>query len=222
MRLLLIDTCGDNASLALAQNGEVLRERTLPARTASAHLVSAIHEELGALAWPLRSLQGVCVVNGPGSFTGVRVGLAAAKGLCEVAHLRLLTLSRLEVLLEAGNAHGSELAVLDAGRGEFYVRFADGAAEELLSHQELLTLIAERVVPRILFAEQKSLASLGCLPAVCICLSAAHAMRLAMMRQQAAPDDVAATDANYVRDARALYAHKKVLESRSTEAVERS
>src|ERR1700749_3687735 len=126
MRLLLLDTCGETGSLALAEEGTVLRERVLPERAASAQLVQAIREELESLSWLLRSLDAVGVVNGPGSFTGVRVGLAAAKGLCEVAGLRLVTISRLAVLLSKGRSANDEIAALDAGRGEFYVRAADG------------------------------------------------------------------------------------------------
>ena len=153
MRLLLLDTCGDNASLALAEAGRVLRERTLPPRAASAQLIAAIREELSTLGWPLASLHAVGVVSGPGSFTGVRVGLAAAKGLCEVGGLRMAAVSRLAVLLDAAGGHTSDLAVLDAGRGEFYVR--SGEAEALLTHEELTVLAGRAAASRVLVAEEK-------------------------------------------------------------------
>ena len=183
----------------------MLRERTLPARTASARLVGAIREELDALAWPLRTLDAVSVVNGPGSFTGVRVGLAAAKGLCEVAGLRLVTLSRLEVLLGAANAEGRRLAVLDAGRGEFYVRSSDRSEEVLLSPEQLLALAGDGSDARVLIAEEKLLAVLEPLHPQWITLSAAHALTLTTRRLDLPREDVATADANYVRHARALY-----------------
>src|SRR5579875_3740092 len=122
MRLLLLDTCGENASIALAENGSVLHQTVLPPRAASAQLMRTIRSEMDVLQWPLRSLRGVGVVSGPGSFTGVRVGLAAAKGICEVTGLPLAAVSRLALLLAAGGEPADDLGVLDAGRGGCYVR----------------------------------------------------------------------------------------------------
>ena len=201
MRLLLLDTCGDNGSLALAESGDVVRERMLLPRAASAQLVGTIRDELGALDWPLRTLDAVCVVSGPGSFTGVRVGLAAAKGMCEVAGLALVTLSRLEVLLHASRGT-KDVAVLDAGRGEFYVRSAE-QDERLLGHEQLLELAAGR---RVVVAEDKLLCTLQALQPTLVPLSAAHALPLSGIRIRQGSDNVESADANYVRTARALYA----------------
>jgi tRNA threonylcarbamoyladenosine biosynthesis protein TsaB len=76
---------------------------------------------LGSSGIGLRELGGVGVVSGPGSFTGVRTGLAMAKGLCVVAGLPLASVSRLEVLAQAADLREG-FAVLDAGRGSLYVR----------------------------------------------------------------------------------------------------
>src|SRR5438094_5441965 len=80
--LLLIDTCGEHGSLALFRGEALASEVFLPERTASAGLLGAIREVLGAGGLRLRDLAGVGVVNGPGSFTGLRVGLAVVQGLC--------------------------------------------------------------------------------------------------------------------------------------------
>ena len=202
MRLLLIDTCGENGSLALAENDTVLRERALAARAASAHLVGAIRQELAELSWPLRTLHAVCVVNGPGSFTGVRVGLAAGKGLCDVAGVRLVTLSRLKVLLRAGGIDADAWAVLDAGREEFYVHSGKEVQERLLGRDELLRVAAGKPV---LIAEERLLARLDTLACTLVGLSAANALPLALERLQQGSDSVETTDASYVREARALY-----------------
>ncbi len=214
MRLLLIDTCGETGSSALAENGEVLREHTFEPRAASAELVPAIRKRLAELGWALRTLDAVCVVNGPGSFTGVRVGLAAAKGLCEVAGLRLVTLSRLEVLLAAGGTAANALAVLDAGRGEFYVRLAkDGSGEVLWSRGELESAAKNA---RLLVAEERLLSSLQPLEPAFVPLSAAAALGLAAERlARGGGDSVGEADANYVRSARTLYgAGKSALQER--------
>jgi tRNA threonylcarbamoyladenosine biosynthesis protein TsaB len=60
------------------------------------------------------------VASGPGSFTGLRVGLAAIKGLAEILGKPIATVSLLEVLAMAGASEGRVVAVLDAGRGEVY------------------------------------------------------------------------------------------------------
>ena len=67
-------------------------------------------------------VEGFAVVSGPGSFTGLRVGLATIKGLCEVLRKPLATVSMLEALaLTYGRTGQTATVALDAGRGEVYV-----------------------------------------------------------------------------------------------------
>ena len=61
------------------------------------------------------------MISGPGSFTGLREGLAAITALAEVLQKPIVAVSLLEVLAFASDANGSVLAVLDAGRGEVYM-----------------------------------------------------------------------------------------------------
>src|ERR1700748_3656535 len=84
-KILLIDTCGENAGVAVCRGGAVLGSELLPERGASAGIVAAVRRLLTAQGWKIAELDGIGVVNGPGSFTGVRAGVAAAKGLCEAA-----------------------------------------------------------------------------------------------------------------------------------------
>ena len=128
MKILLIDTCGATGSVALADTDSesvVVASATLPGRTASERLVPAIKDLAARGGIGLPSLDAVAVVHGPGSFTGVRVGLSAAKGLCEALGLSLVAISRLAVLAHlAQAAAGTRIyTLLDAGRGEFYVAF---------------------------------------------------------------------------------------------------
>ena len=82
--------------------------------------MAAIAEILHEAAITIQQLSAIAVVTGPGSFTGVRIGLAAAKGLAEATGLPLIALSRLAIL--AAQAGGSETqAWLDAGRSDVYV-----------------------------------------------------------------------------------------------------
>lgn len=121
--VLGIDTCGPAGSVALARVAgdrlDVLGREALEGRTYSATLVAAVGELLRAHSVGLGAVGCLVVVNGPGSFTGVRVGLSAAKGLAEGADLRVVAVSRLEVL--AAKA-GVPDAALDAHRHEVFIR----------------------------------------------------------------------------------------------------
>jgi len=121
--VLGIDTCGPAGSVALARLSadrvEVLGQTALEGRTYSAALVASIDGLLKEHGLALRQIGCVAVVSGPGSFTGVRVGLSAAKGLAEGAGLPVVAVSRLEVLSAPS---GVENAALDAHRHEAFLR----------------------------------------------------------------------------------------------------
>lgn len=128
-RLLLLDTCGSEASVALAVGPNVIEEVTFPGRSASERLIEVIDRLLRAHAWQLRDLSALTVTRGPGSFTGVRVGLAAAKALAEASALPLVAVSRLAVL--AARIFHDGLSVLEAGRGElFWARVHHGVTSD--------------------------------------------------------------------------------------------
>ena len=129
--VLVMDTCGERGYVAVLSTGDhgavALSERRLGSRATQEELLPAVQQALMEAAVLLGSLRGIAVVRGPGSFTGVRVGLAAAKGLCEAASLPLLTLSRLEVLASAVGPR-PVWAWLQAGRGDVYIkRFESGS-----------------------------------------------------------------------------------------------
>jgi tRNA threonylcarbamoyladenosine biosynthesis protein TsaB len=121
--LLAIDTCGPSGSVALGRLAgrdlEILGETELAGRTYSATLVSAVADLLSSAGVPLADLGGIVVTNGPGSFTGVRVGLSAVKGLAESAQIPVVPLSRLLVL---ARKTGLPCAAIDAQRGELFLR----------------------------------------------------------------------------------------------------
>jgi tRNA threonylcarbamoyladenosine biosynthesis protein TsaB len=80
------------------------------------------------------------VASGPGSFTGLRVGLAAIKALAEVLQKPIAAVSLLEAVSRAAEKKGEVFAALDAGRGEVYVaEYSVSQAQTTLLKQELLT-----------------------------------------------------------------------------------
>ena len=137
--LLGIDTCGAAGSVALArvQDGRmmVLGEASVASRECAAGLVPAIAELLRQADCTMGMVDGVVVVHGPGSFTGIRVGVATAKGLVEARALPLLAISRLAILAAVGE---TDCAALDAWRGQIFVglRTADGWQERLVTAGE--------------------------------------------------------------------------------------
>jgi len=137
MFLLGIDTCGPSGSVALGRltephSVEILAQVELAGRTYSATLISAIQELLNAHQVLLSQIGCLTVMNGPGSFTGVRVGLATVKGLTEATGIPVIAVSRLDVLARKA---GAPSAALDAHRHEIFLRLADSnqQARELLA-----------------------------------------------------------------------------------------
>ena len=136
MLLIAIDTSGRKGSVTLcrgdADSFEAVQLTPLEGGTYSARLIPAISSLLQQNGFDKKDVDGFVVVSGPGSFTGLRVGLATVKGLCEVLQKPLATLSMLEaVAVTNGPAKETVSTVLDAGRGEVYVgeyRLASGSA----------------------------------------------------------------------------------------------
>src|SRR5271169_262897 len=129
MLLLAVDTSGKNGSLALAratpeQNGSeisVLEVVPLAGGAFSAQLVPQIAALLEKHGHSKSELGAFAVVSGPGSFTGLRVGLAAIKALAEALQRPIVAISLLEAVACSGAGRGRVLAVLEAGRGDVYV-----------------------------------------------------------------------------------------------------
>src|SRR5438552_1209691 len=144
MLILAADTSGKQGSIALAHglnNGkcDVIEVVPLAGGTFSAQLVPQIAALLSKHGFKKQDIDALAVASGPGSFTGLRVGLAAIKGLAEILGKPIATVSTLEVVAIAGGIQGRVLAVLDAGRGEAY-------AGEYKITAERATMIEERLI----------------------------------------------------------------------------
>ena len=142
--LLAIDTCGPTGTVALGRLSgravEILGQIELEGRSYSATLVAAVGELLASARINLGQIHTMVAVNGPGGFTGVRVGLAAAKGLAEAARISVVAVSRLEVLAAKSDVAS---AALDAHRREIFLRLGQSGEQgrELLAGADELTAI---------------------------------------------------------------------------------
>lgn len=142
--LLAIDTCGPTGSVALARLTndvlEIISQTELEGRNYSATLVAAVANLLTNAKIQLDQLTAIVAVNGPGSFTGVRVGLSAVKGLAEARQIPVVAVSRLEVLAWKAQSQSS---ALDAHRHEVFLRLTTpglGPKELLAGLDELAAL----------------------------------------------------------------------------------
>jgi tRNA threonylcarbamoyladenosine biosynthesis protein TsaB len=134
--VLGVDTCGPSGSVALArvrsEETESLEQIELAGKTYSATLITAVRNLLRRAGKAVAEINAIVVTSGPGSFTGVRVGLSAVKGLAEPSAIPVVAVSRLGVLARKA---GAPAAALDAHRHEVFLRLSPGGSDvrELLA-----------------------------------------------------------------------------------------
>ncbi|HKS73424.1 MAG TPA: tRNA (adenosine(37)-N6)-threonylcarbamoyltransferase complex dimerization subunit type 1 TsaB [Terriglobales bacterium] len=143
MLLLAADTSGKHGSIALARGNpdascDVVEEVPLAGGTFSAQLIPQVAAILAKHGLTKEEIGGFAVASGPGSFTGLRVGLAAIKALAEVTGKPIAAVSLLEVVARAAGVSGRVIAILDAGRGEVYLGEYDFPSGKL-NREQLLT-----------------------------------------------------------------------------------
>jgi tRNA threonylcarbamoyladenosine biosynthesis protein TsaB len=168
--LLAIDTATDQASVALGAPGsEPLEENLAGARRHASALLPMIEGLLRQASASLDSIRGIVLSDGPGSFTGLRVGAAAAKALVQARHLPLWIAPSL-LVRAAGVAQDEQcvLAVSSALRGELYAaayRFRGDEIQTVLipSVRRPDQLMAGSIVPDRIVGEAppEILAALG-------------------------------------------------------------
>jgi tRNA threonylcarbamoyladenosine biosynthesis protein TsaB len=124
-RLVGIDTTSEFGSLALVEDGVVVEELPLHSPDGFGHvLFPQLARLLDRHGWKHETVTGYVAGAGPGSFTGVRVGLAAVKGLAEAAGAKAAAVSNLRAVARYG-AGALRAAFFDARRGEIYAGLFD-------------------------------------------------------------------------------------------------
>lgn len=137
MKILSLDSTAVAASVALCEDGRLLGEYTIQnGNTHSETLLPMVESLLGFFGLTVKDVELFAVSAGPGSFTGVRIGVATLKGLAFGQGKPCIGVSTLEALAEnLAHTDGLVCPVMNARRKQVYTalfRFRDGCAERLL------------------------------------------------------------------------------------------
>ena len=175
---LAIDITTASGSLALTSGGHLLEEFTLEAPTGYGEIIfAAIDGLLKRHSATIHNVDLIAVATGPGTFTGVRMGLTLAQGLAEALDIPVCGVSNLKALAHTGT--GPQRApVLDARRGQYYTAVYSESGQ-LIQPERLQTL--EEFNP------------------ACPLLHQSGPLAAAIAALAGTPEDPANLDANYIR-----------------------
>lgn len=204
--ILSIDTTSEFGSIALTQAGETVEEVLLHSPEGfSPILFQNVQALLDRHAIRVDAIECFAAASGPGSFTGVRVGLSAIKGLAEAADRSVVAVSNLRAMASFGSAP-LRAVVLDARRGEVYGavyndRLEIVVAESVMKLPDWLQTLAALPAGGFEYIVSGAMMVGGTIPTICAPRALASAIgRIAALEFAAGRAlDPAAIDANYVR-----------------------
>jgi tRNA threonylcarbamoyladenosine biosynthesis protein TsaB len=125
--ILAVDTCLGASSVAILDGETVRAARSEPMTRGHQERIAVLAREVAAEAGvKFADLTRIAVTVGPGSFTGLRVGLSFAKGLATALSIPCVGINTLEALATTANAAGFVAGVLDAKMGQVYLQVFDG------------------------------------------------------------------------------------------------
>lgn len=132
-RILLIETSTAVLSVALSENGTVVASRECHEPRLQASLTAPLVKEvLDSKGLAVRDCDAICVGKGPGSYTGLRVGVSTAKGLAFGAGLPLIAIGSLDILAQAAiDGNHTVIPMIDARRMEVYTAVFSPDGEQL-------------------------------------------------------------------------------------------
>ena len=122
MNILLLDCSSKTASYGFARDGDLVLERAIPGTRNADSLMFEIRKDLEANNISFKDIDVVSLSNGPGSFTGLRIGSAIAKGICFSIDAKLAEIVTLDIIAGMHSSQGEYAAVIYSGMrtGEFY------------------------------------------------------------------------------------------------------
>ena len=200
LRVLALDTTSEHGSIALWEGDRVVEEVAVVAPDGFAQLLfPAIESLLQRHAWTLQQIDLFAAASGPGSFTGVRVGLAAVKGLAEATGRPAQAVSNLRAIAARGTAH-LRMPLINARRGEAYVGLYDRHSRIVEAERagQLVSMLLAKPPETELMARESwpELSAAGVTVRIDARPLASSVARLAIRDGGVDP---AALDANYVR-----------------------
>ena len=122
MNILLLDCSSKTASYGFARDGDLVLERAIPGTRNADSLMYEMRKDLEANNISFKDIDVVSLSNGPGSFTGLRIGSAIAKGICFSIDAKLAEIVTLDIIAGMHSSQGEYAAVIYSGMrtGEFY------------------------------------------------------------------------------------------------------
>ena len=162
--ILNIDTSGDIASICIAQNGKPLYvDSNEKQKDHAAWLHPAINKLFQNANIQIKNIEAIGITIGPGSYTGLRVGLATAKGLCYALKIPLIAINTLEAMAFALKKEASDLIcpMIDARRMEVFTAIYNKDLQPMLS-------------PRAMIIDESSFAEIIAAHQILFCGSGSH------------------------------------------------
>lgn len=139
--ILTIDTAVEGASVCLAREGDVVACQENPSQKDSAAWIQpALHELVKEYGITWQHLDAIAVSAGPGSYTGLRVGMSTAKGLCYALGIPLITIGTLKMMALAALDEDADLLcpMIDARRMEVFTALYNKQLEEVVAPHSLI------------------------------------------------------------------------------------
>jgi len=212
MLVLAVDTSGRLGGITVARGDNdsfaVIESASIEGGTFSAELIPQISDLLKRHNLTAQDIQGLVAVTGPGSFTGLRVGLTAVKGLSEVLQIPIAAVTALDLLL-ATATDSPAMGVIDAGRNEVYAAWhQNGERQELLLPFTDAVESAKSQSLRVVASDANLVAGFENAKLVTY-RSSELAARIGLKKLLSGETtDVLALDANYIRKSEAEYMQK--------------
>ena len=134
MITLFIDTSNQDVSIALLKDGKIINKitKSIP-NEHSKYAVSYIDEVLKKSEITPKEVQSIMVVNGPGSFTGVRIGLTIAKVYALLNNIKVTLISSLKCLAIGNNKNKYILSLINARNDNYYIGFYDNNYNDVVN-----------------------------------------------------------------------------------------
>ena len=140
MKILYLDTSSSFLYAALLENDEVISEiKEKLENNLSIYTLPKVEEMLKNANIDINEIEKIIAVNGPGSFTGIRIGLTIAKVLAWAKNIPIIPISSLEAMcLSAGEDYNYVVPVIDARRGFVYASIYDNQHDMFIMHEKYI------------------------------------------------------------------------------------